>query len=108
MARKKRRGNYPKRRLPLDERHYRAIDLLTTHPRKNHEEIAQELGITRMTLFRWRNRPDFDREYRRILSEKVRILTRGRSVDVLAYAMKGDAEIVEWAFVNAGLLSYSV
>lgn len=61
--RKKR--EYPKRRLPLDERHMRALSLLSDIPRKNYEEIAAELGIDRRTLYRWRARTDFERELRK-------------------------------------------
>lgn len=71
--RRKRKGNYPKRRLPLEERHYLAIDMLTEHRkhRMTHEEISKVLGITRMTLYRWEQRPDFKAELQRAINRKL-------------------------------------
>ncbi|OIB03505.1 hypothetical protein AK95_07800 [Paenibacillus sp. LC231] len=69
MAKKKKRRS---RRLPLNERHYAAIELLSDVPSRNHEDIAHILGISRMTLYRWRQREDFDKELRKAIMRKVR------------------------------------
>ncbi|WP_373230367.1 phBC6A51 family helix-turn-helix protein [Cohnella sp.] len=60
MRQKKR----PFRRLPLDERHYRAIELLAGL-RDNYGDVAQAIGVSRMTLYRYRKRADFRRELRK-------------------------------------------
>jgi hypothetical protein len=55
----------PSRRPPLSDIHYAAIALLCDIKRPSHEKIARRLGITRMTLYRYRKRPDFQRELKR-------------------------------------------
>ncbi|MFD2615723.1 phBC6A51 family helix-turn-helix protein [Paenibacillus gansuensis] len=69
----KRKGNYPKRRLPLDIRHYEAIDMLSECGRERpaREIIASTLGISRMTLYRWERRSDFQAELRRTIQRKA-------------------------------------
>lgn len=65
----------PKRgrpRTPLDIRHYLAIELLTTSPTQNLEDIAKACGVDRRTLFRWRDREDFTRELNKVQQRKVR------------------------------------
>lgn len=52
-------------RPPLDERHYLAIELLTTVPTPNLDDIARACTVDRRTLYRWRQRKDFARELRR-------------------------------------------
>lgn len=104
MARRKRRGNYPKRRLPLDERHYRAIEMLTRVPRMTHDEIAQELGICRMTLARWRKRPDFNREYQRLMRAITDEMYKRIKNRVWASAMRGEADGIERYLNAAGLI----
>lgn len=57
---------------PLDDRHYEAIRLLASVPRLNHEQIARKLRISRMTLYRWRQRPDFARALNRTINDEVK------------------------------------
>jgi transposase-like protein len=65
------------RRQPLDEQHFRAVKLLADS-RLNHEDVARQLGVCRMTLYRWRQRPDFkralQREINRVMDAKFREL----------------------------------
>lgn len=63
------------RGLPaLDERHYRAIDLLSDLRRggRTLDDIAEELGVDRRTLYRRRQRKDFARLLEREVRRKVR------------------------------------
>jgi predicted DNA-binding transcriptional regulator AlpA len=80
---------------PLDERHYLAIELLTTVPTPNLEEIARACGVDRRTLYRWRQRKDFTREldkvqrrkteeYNRWLRAKIKYVMTARKVDYVA------------------------
>lgn len=70
MRLKKPKRGRPK--TPLDVRHYLAIELLTTSPTQNLEDIAKACGVDRRTLFRWREREDFEREYNKVQQRKVR------------------------------------
>lgn len=65
MAKRKKRT-----RPPLDARHYLAIELLTSVPTQNLEDIAGACGVDRRTLFRWRLRKDFERELRKVQQRK--------------------------------------
>ncbi|MFD2876636.1 hypothetical protein ACFTAO_12775 [Paenibacillus rhizoplanae] len=56
MAQRKRKK---RSRQPLDERHYLAIELLTTVPTPNLDDIARACTVDRRTLYRWRLRKDF-------------------------------------------------
>lgn len=94
MRKRRRRRQYP-----LDDRHYRAIALLA-NARDNYEEIAQAVGVSRMSLYRWRKRADFSRELRtltdRIHNERKRELHR-------KYALK-TPEDIEWYFRMSGMV----
>lgn len=68
MAKKKRRK---RTRPPLDRRHYRAIDLLTTAPSMNRAIIARECGVNRRTLLRWELRKDFEIERTKVMNRKM-------------------------------------
>jgi DNA invertase Pin-like site-specific DNA recombinase len=66
------------RRTPLSEKHYEAIALLAASGRKRltHERIARKLRINRRTLYRWRQRPDFEQELRKIIDREVNAIHR--------------------------------
>ncbi|SMF91202.1 Homeodomain-like domain-containing protein [Paenibacillus uliginis N3/975] len=97
MAKKKRRT----RRPPLNELHYAAIDLLSDVPTRNHEDISHILGISRMTLYRWRQRDDFDRELGKAITRKVRAKHPHRK---LRWELNTPAQ-VERFFIASGWLT---
>lgn len=66
MAKRKKRA-----RPPLDDRHRLAIELLTTVPTPNLEDIAKACGVDRRTLYRWRLRSDFAKEMRKESERKA-------------------------------------
>jgi transposase-like protein len=57
--------------LPLDGRHYYAIELLV-QGRYDYTEVAEQTGVSRRTLYRWRQRKDFKREINKELKRKAR------------------------------------
>ncbi|GIP13985.1 hypothetical protein J1TS5_61550 [Paenibacillus macerans] len=56
--------------MPLDDRHLLAIELLTTVPTPNLEEIARACGVSRRQLYRYRQRKDFVRELDKVQRRK--------------------------------------
>lgn len=78
-AKKKRK----RRRAELDDRHYLAIELLTTVPTPNLDDIARACGVDRRTLYRWRLRKDFDKAWRELGRQKA--AARYRRVKRKAY-----------------------
>lgn len=94
---KKRRR--PSRRPPLDARHHRAIEMLAGL-RVDYADVAKALGISRMTLWRWRQRKDFEKESRkaiaRFVAKKCRV-THGKF-------RLTNAEDIEQYFRIAGIL----
>ncbi|MNW55332.1 hypothetical protein D3C74_329840 [compost metagenome] len=56
---------------PLDDRHYLAIELLTRVPTPNLDEIARACGVDRRTLYTWRHRKDFEREFMMLARKKA-------------------------------------
>ncbi|WP_416293095.1 phBC6A51 family helix-turn-helix protein [Paenibacillus illinoisensis] len=68
MSRRKRRGRPV---AILDARHHQAITLLA-EGRLSYGEIADNIGIDRRTLHRWRMRKDFDRELRKVMARNER------------------------------------
>lgn len=68
MAKRKRKRTRP----PLDDRHRLAIELLTSVPTPNLEDIAKACGVDRRTLYRWRLRQDFQREIRKVQAQKTK------------------------------------
>ncbi|MFD0675280.1 MULTISPECIES: phBC6A51 family helix-turn-helix protein [unclassified Paenibacillus] len=96
MSRRKRKGNYKRGRPPLSPIHYAAVELLAgKYGRKSCEEIAELIGVNRRTLYRWRQRRDFDNaltvEIRRTISERF----AGHRPSVMDIANSGDiAELI--------------
>lgn len=109
---RKRKGNYPKRRPPLGERHYKAIDMLSNSRKYgNHAKIARRLGISRMTLYRWRQRPDFQAELEREIKRKVRERFGDRRTErriwgryLFGAVAKGDAKKLGKFFRDTGFI----
>lgn len=94
MARRKKRT-----RPPLDDRHRLAIELLTTIPTQNLEDIAKACGVDRRTLFRWRLRKDFERELRKVQERKSAEYSRKIKRQMHAHVMGlGDMEQIFRAF----------
>lgn len=90
MPRKKTKRGRPV--TPLDERHYVAIELLTTVPTPNLEEIARACAVSRRQLYTWRKRKDFARElgkvqrrkteaHRRWLNAKIKYVMTTRDIE---------------------------
>ncbi|MCL6458140.1 MAG: hypothetical protein K6T85_09055 [Gorillibacterium sp.] len=96
MAQKKRKK---RARPPLDERHYLAIELLTTAPTKNLDDIARACMVNRRTLYRWRLRKDFERELRKVHERKMN--ERSRSLKG-RFKLRSVADI-EWFFNTIGV-----
>ena len=85
--RKKKRSRQPSQVPPLDERHYLAIELMSrpfydrTRGRNRwltKQEIADLVGISRMQLWRWEQRKDFQREKEKRVKAYVRSLVKTR------------------------------
>lgn len=64
-------------RQPLDERHRYAIMMLVWGMRTK-EALAEELGISRMALWKWEQRDDFREAYEKEYREMVRALRRAK------------------------------
>lgn len=99
MTRKRKRSKQPSQVPPLDERHYAAIELMIRpfYDSKSggnrwltRTEIAEIIGISRMQLYRWEQRKDFQREK----SKRFNAYWRRSSPKVQTYAslaIGGDA-----------------
>lgn len=95
----KKRSKQPSQVPPLDDRHYAAIELMirpiydSKRGRRRwlaREEIAEIIGISRMQLYRWEQRKDFQREK----SKRFKADWRRRSPKGTTYAslaIGGDA-----------------
>lgn len=73
MAKKRKKRARP----PLDERHMVAIELLANYrTRYTLDEIAEMVTVDRRTLYRWRQRKDFAREYDKAVRKHVERVRR--------------------------------
>lgn len=61
-----------KKYRPLDERHFRAIEMIADIHRLNYEIIAKRLSVDRRTLYRWRKRKDFAEMLRKTIDRNIR------------------------------------
>lgn len=87
------------RRQPLDDQHFRAVKLLASS-RLNHEDVARHLGICRMTLYRWRQRPDFER----MLQREIRRVVDAQFRDLQKRYMPRTVDEIERTFRVCGLM----
>jgi DNA invertase Pin-like site-specific DNA recombinase len=87
------------RRQPLNEKHYEAIALLAEmgsgRGRLTHEQIARKLRISRRTLYRWRQRPDFDKALRNVIERESNTWMRAHKAKNRARVCAGDMRLIE-------------
>lgn len=101
---RKRRGNYPKRR-PLGPLHYAAIELLSAcgRDRLTYEQAAAKLGVDRRTIYRWRQCPDFQRVLQKAIDRKIYELDGSRRKwTVMNAALTGDTREIQRFFDTLG------
>ncbi|MGG3450379.1 phBC6A51 family helix-turn-helix protein [Domibacillus aminovorans] len=101
-ARKKKRSKQPSQVPPLDERHYIAMELMIKpyfdkkrgrNRRLSRTEIAEIVGVSRMQLYRWEQRKDFQREKdKRLRSYLRKTVPNGRTYAEMALA--GDVKAI--------------
>ncbi|MFD1018684.1 helix-turn-helix domain-containing protein [Thalassobacillus hwangdonensis] len=70
MPRKSKRSKQPSQVPPLDERHHLAIRMIFHG--YTRQEIADTLEVSRMQVWRWEQRKDFDKEYDKYVKAYVR------------------------------------
>lgn len=107
MPRRKRpRVGRPKGKEPLSEKHLLAIEIMTFGKRYTQSEIAKMLGVSRMTLYKWRQRKDFDRLLEKtIRSNHERRMRRIRDDSLTQMALAGDVVSIEKILRLHGLLA---
>ncbi|WP_449601061.1 phBC6A51 family helix-turn-helix protein [Paenibacillus sp. Marseille-Q9583] len=93
-------GRKKRARPPLDERHYLAIELLTTVPTPNLDDIAQACTIDRRTLYRWRQRKDFDKEMRKVSRRKM----EARRPRIKRRPLPTTVDGIERLFIDCGFM----
>ncbi|WP_088105252.1 helix-turn-helix domain-containing protein [Halalkalibacter urbisdiaboli] len=78
---------------PLDDRHYLAIELLLTIGRRNkglnRAAIAKQCGVSRMQLYRWEQRKDFQKALKKRTKQKHRKMFPKRTT-LAEMALQGD------------------
>ncbi|WP_061575486.1 phBC6A51 family helix-turn-helix protein [Heyndrickxia coagulans] len=101
MPRKKKRSKQPSQVPPLDARHFLAMDLMVRpyydgrlgrNRRLTRQEIADMIGISRMQLYRWEQRKDFQREKDKRLRAYVRSIVPKNRKSYADLAVAGDAK----------------
>ncbi|MFC7785675.1 phBC6A51 family helix-turn-helix protein [Rossellomorea sp. GCM10028870] len=104
MSRRKKRSNQPSQVPPLDTRHYLAIELLLDFQAGlSREEIAKECGVSRMQLFRWEKRKDFQREKDKRFKQKLDRMIPKKNRSYASLALSGDVKAAETILGAAGL-----
>lgn len=112
MPRKK-RSKQPSQVPPLDERHFLAMDLMVRpyyddklgrNRRLTRQEIADMIGISRMQLYRWEQRKDFQREKDKRLRAYVRSVVPKSRKSYADLAVAGDVKAFATVLNAAGLL----
>lgn len=91
----KKRSKQPSQVPPLDDRHYLAIELMLgieVNGRNvwlTKEQIANECGVSRMQLYRWEQRKDFQRELSKRRKQRFNRMYPGRD-SFARMALNGD------------------
>ncbi|KMJ59378.1 hypothetical protein AB685_00350 [Bacillus sp. LL01] len=107
---KKKRSKQPSQVPQLDERHHLAIKLLVglrdnrgRRIRMTRGQIADKCGISRMQLYRWEQRKDFQREKEKYREQLFRRIFPRR--DSLALqALSGDVDAALTIFRAADMI----
>ncbi|MCV9948256.1 phBC6A51 family helix-turn-helix protein [Paenibacillus sp. BT-177] len=88
MTNKKRKR---RARPPLDERHRLAIEMLARKGiHDTMDEIASLCGVDRRTLYRWRQREDFNKEYEKVHRGFISAIRRRHKSTVDWLALSSD------------------
>jgi transcriptional regulator with XRE-family HTH domain len=104
MIKRKKRSTQPSQVPPLDERHYLAIELMIDFgARRNREQIARHCGISRMQLYRWEQRKDFQHEKDKRLRRKLDRMIPKKQRSYASMALSGDVKATETILRAAGL-----
>ena len=56
--------------MALKQKEYALIEALLANPSISNEKVAGIVGINRNTVREWKNKPEFQEEYKRRLKEK--------------------------------------
>jgi DNA-directed RNA polymerase specialized sigma subunit len=85
----KKKRKQPSQVPPLDERHYLAIELLVDGKRLTRGMIAKKCGVSRMQLYRWELRKDFQQAYDKRMKAMIN-RKYPRKDDLAQMAINGD------------------
>ncbi|NRG26138.1 helix-turn-helix domain-containing protein [Bacillus circulans] len=91
----------------LKAEQYQAIQYLA-QPKNGgftHEQIAEKVGVTRQTLFRWRQDIEFQDELRRELSRNTAEKMGDVAEAMYKEALKGNAAAAKLLYQTTGLLT---
>ncbi len=89
----KKRSKQPSQVPPLDERHYLAIELMI-QPYSNRwltrQEIADIVGVSRMQLYRWEQRKDFQKALEKRRKQHLKAMFPRKDNTLVKQAINGD------------------
>lgn len=96
MSKRKKRSNQPSQVPPLDDRHYLAMELIIgvwvngRRQKLNRTQIARECGVSRMQLYRWEQRKDFQKELDKRRKRRLKEMFPRRNNTLVKQALNGD------------------
>lgn len=86
----------------LSNKQKAAAELMVTNPEMTYEEVSQKLGISFMTLYRWRKLPEFQDFSHELCMERFKELEKIAVQKLLENVKKNNQKAIEYALDYMG------
>jgi transposase-like protein len=79
-----------------------AAEMMVANPEMDYEEVSQKLGISSMTLYRWRKLPEFQDFSHELCMERFKDLEKIAVQKLLENVKKNNQKAIEYALDYMG------
>lgn len=86
----------------LNNKQKLAAEMMVANPELHYEEVAEKLGISFMTLYRWRKLPEFQEFSHQLCMEKFKEIEKLAVQKLLENVKKNNQKAIQYALDYAG------
>ena len=83
----------------------KAVELMVANPEMEYAEVAKEIGIDRVTLWKWRQKPEFQEYSHELCMNRFKEIERIAIQKLYENASNGNQKAIEYALDYFGYKS---
>ena len=83
----------------------KAVELMVANPEMEYAEVAKEIGIDRVTLWKWRQKPEFQEYSNELCMNRFKEIERIAIQKLYENASNGNQKAIEYALDYVGYKS---